>query len=295
MREPLDELLDLTAAPVTAALRDIARAELARDPVARDAAVTRLARLLRQTLILSDLLGRSFTLAEADAAVAAPSPFADELAPLVPAVEFEQAIRDILTREPRLARSAEEVARSYSEERSFALARSAELTLTKRVQEVVAETARTGGGSAAAETVIAGLGGWTRAYGETVYRTNLATAYTAGRWREAASPGVSRVMSAFEVSTAGDADVRDGRNDPENHAAADGLIAGTTDPVWDRASPPYGYRCRCSLRLVSRYELEELGLLRPDGSVIARFPPSFGAFRPHPNFGRRRPDVAVYG
>ena len=214
---------------------------------------------------------------------------------LVPKVEFEQAIRDVLAREPRLAANADEVARIYRTRHALAVAHSTEIELTRRVQEAIAEVARSGDGTVRAEKVIAEIGGWPRSYAETVYRTNLATAYQAGRFQQAFDPRVAPEMRAFEYQTVGDVDVRDGTDGPENHAAADGLIAGTKDSVWHRASPPCGYNCRCSLRLVGVDELEELGLIRPDGQVQRREPSNFNEFRPHPRFGHSRPDLLVYG
>ena len=48
----------------------------------------------------------------------------------------------------------------------------------------------------------------------------------------------------------------------------DGVILTSRNPAWRRLAPPLDYNCRCRVDLVSRFELEDLGRIRPDGSVI---------------------------
>lgn len=276
--------------------------------------------LIAESMTVSDLMGRRRLLLEADAfredvpdELASQVLFRD-VAQMVPSVPFKEAIRDIVRREPRLAESAEAVAEIYKRRQGFALARSAEIAVTKRVQKAVEVLSKGGSGTVSATKILQKIGvehgadkrGWTEAYSETVYRTNLNTAYTAGRFQQAKDENVAKVIGGFQLDAINDGDVRRGRvpqdsfgEGVEHHLAGDGLIAATTDPIWEFASPPHGYNCRCSLIMVSRFRLKRMGLIEPNGKV-RRFHPKGMAyfqtnFRPHPNFERGRPDGGIYG
>ena len=210
---------------------------------------------------------------------------------------FEEAVERLVAAKAVKARTAELVSKVYSQRRVFALAKSASVKTTKRFQALLVEVIQEGlPGSVFTETM-ARFQNWGHAYAETVYRTNLSTAYTAGRFQGGAEPDMREYMPAFRFSAVLDSSVRRGRpgvdgppGDAENHAALDGFIAQTNDPVWSEWSPPLGYNCRCSLRLVSVFELERKGLL-VDGVFHA---PTFPAkARKHPGFGTR-PDHAYY-
>lgn len=73
---------------------------------------------------------------------------------------------------------------------------------------------------------------------QTVYRTNMSTAFTNGIIEQAQATGVS-TKYAFQA-------IMDDRT-RENHAACDGIILGVDDPFWDTHTPPLGYNCRCTL------------------------------------------------
>lgn len=42
-------------------------------------------------------------------------------------------------------------------------------------------------------------------------------------------------------------------------------------------------------------ELRRRKLVRENGEVIPFYPTGYQAYRPHPNFGKRRPDLMIYG
>lgn len=227
----------------------------------------------------------------------------------VPSVPFQAAIDDIVTREPRLLEiapgeeltMAEKVAKLYQEEHAFAFARKTSGVVTEKVQLTIARLIEEGTARPAAVKVLAELTGWSESYADTVYGTNLSTAYSAGRIRIGLKPAVLAAMPAWEYVTANDSDVRRGRKEDgpksgpkENHKAAHGAIFAKTDPIWDRLMPPASYRCRCQIRSVTREELERRNLLTASGEVIPFIPPGFDKFQPHPNFGQGRPDLALY-
>jgi SPP1 gp7 family putative phage head morphogenesis protein len=79
------------------------------------------------------------------------------------------------------------------------------------------------------------------AYVENVYRTNVASAYGAGRYRQITSPAVQAARPYVEYRTAGDSRVR------PNHRRLNGLIFRQDDPAWPKYAPPNGFQCRCSI------------------------------------------------
>lgn len=302
VRRPLRDLaglLDDSTEPLARLVFRMAEAARTRDEDAALVAQEELAGKLLEIEQLADLLGRERVLLEVDSiargevelerfGVASGLAYAagDEL----PRVRFAEAIRDILAREPRLATSAEAVSRVYTRQHGFALARSTRLEVTKRVQSFIRRSLEQGRTVRNAENFIRTLSrSFSRAYAETVYRTNVNTAFNAGRLRMVRDPAVARVAPALRFTATRDSSVR------PNHLAADGLIADAGDPIWSVLSPPLGYNCRCALELVDRRTLARSGLLDETGRVRpARVPD--GAY-PDPRFkteGRGRPDQPVY-
>lgn len=252
MKSPQAELEGLYAKSAKAldlALRTIVRGYVEPSAKAREQGLDDLSALIRATSIYSDTLGRYRVWREVDHAMTA-GRYADPgdpgtwIAPEVPNVPFEEAYLDLVTREPRLAGSAKEVARLYSTEHAFAFAKKAELHVVDRIQKYLAESKRSGKREAEAVKVIEDLGDFTHAYARTIYRTNLATAYSAGRREQARDEVVQDLLPAFMFGTARDVDVRSGRpqDNGENHAALDGFLAPTGHAVWDAWSPPLSYQ-----------------------------------------------------
>jgi SPP1 gp7 family putative phage head morphogenesis protein len=253
-----------------------------------------------EATLLSDLLGRRRLLLEARDAerrrpanrrrdepmlFGAKEPLG-EFEP-IPRISFEEAVEDLTRREPTLAVGFEEVQRVYSEKHAFAIAKRVDLATTRRVQGRLATLLDDGASIAQAKAALrVDLESFSSSYAETVYRTNLSTAYSAGRFRQAADPDVAKVIGGFEFSAVLDGDQR------PNHGAANGFVASQFDRIWDVLTPPLGYNCRCGLRLVDRWELEKRGLV--DGQQVRRSPLSAAA-APDSGFGRGRPDREIYG
>lgn len=293
----LQQLLKLTLSDFKEEILRAASLAVSGNGEVKEASTASIQETIAQTMTLSDLTGRRRVFLESDAAPVPDPVDAFSASPLVPAgVTFSQAIADLLSREPRLAQSAEEVGKVY-QLHGFALARSTSEEITARVQKAIAALIDQGTALPTAVQVITEIEPWAESYAETVFRTNAATAYTAGRFQQAQNPDVAAVMPALEVIGPDDADTRRGRkvDGLENHKAAIGLIAQTQDTIWETVSPPFGYNCRHGVRLVSRMELRRKGLLTPEGGVKRFLPAGFSAFRPHPNFARGRPDRAIYG
>ena len=85
-------------------------------------------------------------------------------------------------------------------------------------------------------------------YVETIFRTNLQTAYGAGRYRAITDPAIAEARPYVEYHTAGDARVRD------EHAVLNGLVFDVKSEEWRRIAPPNGFNCRCSMVTLSKQE-----------------------------------------
>ena len=93
---------------------------------------------------------------------------------------------------------------------------------------------------------------------ETVYRTNLQTAYNEGHMSTMRAPEVKKVAPLVMIVEIDDPRSRD------HHAAMDGYI--NTVEEFDRLQlrPPNGFNCRGTVRSVSWTEAERLGLVNGD-------------------------------
>lgn len=82
--------------------------------------------------------------------------------------------------------------------------------------------------------------GWTPAnasHVETIFRTNIMSAYSSGRFAEMRQPAVMQALPYWQIRT-----VKDSRQRP-THRAADGRLLRADDPFWRHAYPPFGYNC----------------------------------------------------
>ena len=308
--EEFDALQDESTASIAMALDAMAIAILEQDSASFMQAATDYAEQLTRARQLSDMLGRRRLLMESDAkggmpelrrlrsfmAAAATRGLVRQFAasPWVSKVTFEEAITSLLQREPRLAAGWEAVQLAYTTQNAFVLARSASVVLTEKIQLLIAKSMAKGTVATESEAVAQILAAarsegqsFTRAYAGTVYRTNLTTAYTAGRIKQAEDPAVRAVTPGFRYDSVGDVDTR------HNHQAADGVVALQGDPIWRELSPPLGYNCRCVLALATNAEVraaQASGKINARG--LARKPRGAGADEGFVKLGRT--DMEVY-
>lgn len=193
---------------------------------------------------------------------------------VLPRITFDEAVEDMVTRTPAVlrraaGRAASRISQLYSEGRVVAFARSAEFAVTSRVQSLIVEAIAEGIPEATAGRLIR-LGvdevrvrtaAWSESYARMAFRTNLNTAVTAGKFRQAQDPDIQRVIPAFRFDDVGDSDTRD------NHHAADGLIFRVNNLVWNRIAPPLGYNCRCRVSYIGLPELQRMGRMTPSGDI----------------------------
>lgn len=108
-------------------------------------------------------------------------------------------------------------------------------------------------------------------YLDNVFRTNLATAYGAGRNAAQNDPDVVEAFPYREIRTAGDSRVRDGEDGGEDHVQLNGLVFRSDHPVLRNLRGPFGFLCRC--QVVAKRE--------HSGDVITELPEN----ALHPGFG----------
>lgn len=111
---------------------------------------------------------------------------------------------------------------------------------------------------------------------QTIYRTNLQTAYMAGRHRQALEQIDRRPWAQYLA-------IRDHRTRPA-HAALHGQVFRLDSPAWAVVAPSNSYNCRCRARYLSDRDLEEKGI-KPaaDVRILEREPP--GRMKYHPLTG----------
>jgi SPP1 gp7 family putative phage head morphogenesis protein len=97
---------------------------------------------------------------------------------------------------------------------------------------------------------------------ETIYRTNLQSAYMAGRYADFKANAANRPWLQYVA-------VMDERTRP-THAALNGKIFRHDDPIWDDFYPPNGYNCRCRVRALSDANLRDRGLQSSNSSGYLR-------------------------
>lgn len=118
-----------------------------------------------------------------------------------------------------------------------------------------------------------------------IFRTNIQTAYNVGHYRQMTAPAVMALRPYWQYDA-----VNDTRTRP-SHLEMDGRVFPADAPVWDVWFPPNGFKCRCTVKTLSRRQVEQRGL-----TVETEFP----AVAPDPHFGTNpakthfQPDLTGY-
>ncbi len=84
--------------------------------------------------------------------------------------------------------------------------------------------------------------GWTPknpSHVETIFRTNVMSAYNSGRARHQTEPIVLEVLPLWQIVTVNDGPPRQ----RPTHQAAHGIVLRATDPFWQDAYAPFGFNC----------------------------------------------------
>ena len=87
---------------------------------------------------------------------------------------------------------------------------------------------------------------------QTIYRTNLQTAYMAGRFKAFQENADHRPYLMYVA-------IMDGRTRP-SHLAMNGRVFHIKDPIWKSHCPPLAFNCRCRVRALSESAVQRMGL-----------------------------------
>lgn len=99
-----------------------------------------------------------------------------------------------------------------------------------------------------------------------IYRNNIQTAYQVGHYEMLIDPDVLENRPYWQYDAIEDEDTR-----PE-HRALNGLVFRADDPFWKTWYPPNGHRCRCTVKSLSKRDLEKKGLSIKKGEDIKILP-----------------------
>lgn len=108
-----------------------------------------------------------------------------------------------------------------------------------------------------------------------IYETNLRQAYNAGRYRQ--MEALKEQMPYWEYRH------NDSVEHPRpEHLAWDGLVLAATDPWWNTHKPQNGWGCKCSIRPLSKRDMEDRGLTLGKAPPIEWEEHTVGIRGPHP-------------
>ena len=105
---------------------------------------------------------------------------------------------------------------------------------------------------------------------EVIYRTNIRTAYAAGRWQQLNDPDVLEQQPYLEYRHG------DSRHPRPQHLAWDGLILPADDPFWQSHYPPNGWGCKCKVLSAGPRDLERAEKAAPDLAPDLNIDPETG-------------------
>jgi SPP1 gp7 family putative phage head morphogenesis protein len=125
---------------------------------------------------------------------------------------------------------------------------------------------------------------------ETIFRTNVQTAYNAGRWYQTQAPAVQAVRPFGRFDA-----VLDSRTTPECEVA-DGTVLRLSDPWWKSHWPPLRFQCRSTVVTLDEDEAAEEGVTAtppaaPAGEGFGQTPDVAAAEQP-PGWATKKLDEA---
>lgn len=188
---------------------------------------------------------------------------------------WDEALAAFLQRVPQRENELQRLYRAYSQ-RADTATQMALVQLQEMVKDRLAEHIDQGGTyadfaqSIEDGTESLGITGDDPAYLKMVFRTNVQTAYGAGRFRALTDPDVIAEYPYIQYRTVGDARVRD------EHRILDRGIYAVSNPAWFRIAPPNSYNCRCSAVPMTADEVK--------GKTILQQVPA--GYKPTPGFDR---------
>ena len=141
-----------------------------------------------------------------------------------------------------------------------------------------------------------GYEGITPYQAENIFRTNIQTAYNVGHYKRMTEPSVKALRPYWQYDAVNDSKTR------PSHLAMDGRVFMADDPIWDTWFPPNGFKCRCTVKTLSKRQMEQRGLtVETEAPRAARLEDGrFVNILPDPQFDtnpakvRYQPDLTGY-
>ena len=174
---------------------------------------------------------------------------------------WDEALAAFLQRVPQRENELQRLYRAYSQ-RADAATKMSLVQLQEMVKDRLAEHIDQGGTyadfarSIEDGTESLGISKNDPSYLKMVFRTNVQTAYGAGRFRALTDPDVAAEYPYVQYRTVGDARVR------EEHRVLDRGIYAVSNPAWFRIAPPNGFSCRCATVPMTADDVKGLTILQ---------------------------------
>ncbi len=121
---------------------------------------------------------------------------------------------------------------------------------------------------------------------DNIFRTNIQTAYQVGHYQQMTTPTVMKLRPYWMYDAVDDAHTR------PTHLAMGGRVFPADSPVWDTWYPPNGFRCRCTVRTLSKRQVEQRGLTVETVPPLDLYPDR--NFRTNAAKVRWQPDMTGY-
>jgi SPP1 gp7 family putative phage head morphogenesis protein len=121
---------------------------------------------------------------------------------------------------------------------------------------------------------------------DNIFRTNIQTAYNVGHYEQMTDPTVKQLRPFWQYDAVNDSHTR------PSHLIMDGKVYPADSPVWDTWFPPNGFRCRCTVKTLSKRQVERRGLTVETRAPSGALPdPQFST---NPAKVRFEPDLKGY-
>ncbi len=223
-----------------------------------------------------------------------------------PAVRFPRIEKaaESLFRRSLLTRPQYDLLTANARQAAFTVAYVDDTAVIGKIRDALAESAREGAtlpGFRAKVLEKLGESPIGPSHLENVYRTGLMSAFRDGKESLAQNPIVQEIFRYRRFVATHDGRVRDDHLAFETFGLEGGPIYRTDDPVWDIASPPLGYQCRCSTTLLRVADAARYGVKEAQETLRTGRPPANPEYcidkvtwRPPQGFGvRHGPLLAV--
>jgi SPP1 gp7 family putative phage head morphogenesis protein len=224
--------------------------------------------LLYEPSVLADLAGQMFVRLVEMPDDGAERHLADDPRPAFLRLAFAEAVEFWRSRggDPAML---DEVLAAYR--RRAATASDEQLdTIARRAVEEIQRTLESGGTLAdfkrdiESQAVTLGIAPAGPGYLENVYRTQVASAYGAGRYAQLTNSDVIAARPYRQYRTAQDSRVR------TEHVVMDGVTWRADDATFAQIYPPCGFQCRCAVVSLSQEDIDDEGL-----TVVTAIPAGF--------------------